>query len=144
MSLQHILLAGTAILLLYGTFPVDNTYLGRPLLPPSSLHDRRKTWKSDQAVSAISNALVMTARGIQLALNYQRKRWAGNAKWVFKVQAVSEVLGVLGLTRLVTGEWGHFLGFTVDAGLELGLAMAEGAQAWLYEGGEDSEVEVEK
>jgi hypothetical protein len=39
---------------------------------------------------------------------------------------------------------GHFSGFRVDAGLELGLALAEGTQAWLYEGGEDGEVEEEK
>ncbi len=144
LSLRNILSVGTVILLLYGAFPANDTYLVRSSLPASSLHDRGKTWKSDRAISAISNALIMTARGVQLAVNHQRKRWAGNAKWVAKGQAVSQVLGVLGLTRLVTGEWEHFSGFSVDAGLELCLALAEGAQAWLYEGGEDGEVEEEK
>ncbi len=143
-SLRQILVAGTVILVLYGAFPADDSYLVRPSLPAASLHDRGKTWKSDRAINAISNALIMTARGVQLAVNYQRRRWAGNAKWVVKGQAVSQVLGVLGLTRLVTGEWEHFSGFTIDAGLELALALAEGAQAWLYEGGEDGEIEEEK
>lgn len=88
--------------------------------------------------------LIMNSCGAQLVVEYQRKRWAGNAKWVVKGQAVSQVLGVLGLTRLVSGEWEHFSGFSVDAGLESGLALAEGAQVWLYEGGEDGEVEEQK
>ncbi len=69
---------------------------------------------------------------------------AGNAKWAVEGQAVSRGLGGPALTRLVTGEWEHISGFTVDAGLELGVAPAERTPAWLYEGEKDGEGEEAK
>ena len=139
--LRNILLAGSAIILVYSVCP---TFIIRPSLPTITVDDRNKTWNTDRTIDAIQNALDMTARGVQLSVNFRRKRWAGDAKWVVKGAALWQLLSVLGLSRLVTGDWEHFLGFTVDDALKLGLAAAEAAQAWLYIAGEEDDVEEEK
>ena len=142
--LRNILLAGSAILLVYSVRPASNIFVIQSSLPAFTFDDRSKTWKTDRIFLALHSALVMTSRGVQLSVNFRRKRWAGDAKWVVKGAALSQLLGVVGLSRLVTGDWEHFPGFTVDAALELGFAAAEAAQAWLYAGGEEDDVEEDK